>query len=568
MGQKSGNKKNKKGQLPKNIPVETINKTNINKWAWVALAIVVVTTFAIYFKAIRFDILLSWDDNIYIRNNSHIKDLHWANIKLFFSNFYVDNYQPLSMLFYAFDYKIGAGNASILHLSNILLHLANTCLVYVLVRKLTAGSTVVALITAGFFGIHPMHVESVAWVAERKDVLYSFFFLLSLIVYSNYLKTLKPKLLIISGFLFLLSCLSKSAAVVLPLVMLLFDYYTNRKLSWKMMIEKVPFFAISLVFGIVATYSQKHSIQILAPNMSFVEHVSVVSYSFISYLFKAIVPLNLSAIYTYPTELGSMLPIKYYISVLLVGFVLILVWFSRKWGKDVIFGFLFFIITIILVLQFVPVGVASMADRYTYIPYIGLFFMIGKLYERWSLNENVAANYKKYSFIVLVLGFVALSTIAYNRVKIWENDELLFSDVINKYPNCAFPYNGRGTYYLNHYANGLYAHDKPQRELYLRKASSDFEYSLTFKLTPDVKVDIYYNLGVAKGNLGDYVSAIQNFDEAIKIDSNYASAYMNRGGAKYMLKDLKAAYADCKKAIEINPQDPVVLQNMDIMKAF
>ena len=191
-----------------------------NKWLWFALAIVFLSTFAIYFQALNFDLLFSWDDNVYISNNVALKDLHWANIKQFFTEFYAGNYQPITMLMYAIEYKVVANSPMLYHFNNILLHILNTGLVFILIRKISPKNDIAALVTAAFFAIHPMHVESVAWVAERKDVLYSFFFLISLIFYTNYLQSKKTHLLFFSGAFFVLSCFSKSAAVVLPLVML------------------------------------------------------------------------------------------------------------------------------------------------------------------------------------------------------------------------------------------------------------------------------------------------------------------------------------------------------------
>ena len=223
-----------------------------NKWAWIALTIVVIATFIIYFRALRYDLLFYWDDNLYISDNGHLKELHWANIKLFFTSFYAWNYQPLTMLTYAVEYNAGGGKSWLFHFDNILVHVLNTCLVFVLIRKISPGNNLAALVTAAFFAVHPMHVESVAWVAERKDVLWSFFFLLSLIMYAGYLKSRRFRHLVFTAVFFLLSCLCKPAAVILPLLMFLFDYYEGRKFSRMMVLEKIPFFIISLIFGFIA----------------------------------------------------------------------------------------------------------------------------------------------------------------------------------------------------------------------------------------------------------------------------------------------------------------------------
>jgi len=554
---KGSNKKKQKAKPLQRKSNQRVDKNIINRWVWGSLAVVFITTLIIYFRAITFDLLYSWDDKYYITTNDHIRNLQWANIKLFFTNFYIGNYQPLTMLFYAFDYKIGSAQASIFHFNNILLHLLNTYLVFVLIRRISPKNAVVALITAAFFAVHPMHVESVAWVAERKDVLYSFFFLLSLIMYTNYLKSSKKKFLIYTAVFFMLSCLSKSAAVVLPLVMLLFDYYANRNYNWKTIAEKIPFFMISLIIGIVAIYSQKTTgaIQDQAPNMTKIEQISIVSYSFVSYLFKAIIPIHLSAIYNYPIELGSTLPLKYYLSILLVALLLFFVWYSRKWGKEIVFGFLFFLITIILVLQFIPIGAATMADRYTYMPYIGIFFIAGKLFERFSNKVNSKKNYSKYILIVFALGFITFSTITYGRVKVWKDEGSLFSDAIEKDSNSAIAYLIRGNYYYSYFANEKYVNDNKNRELYINSAINDYGNSIKYEINVKSRWRAYYNMGVAKSTLGNYVGAIKDLNKALeyevdlenKVNINYSLAV-----AKSSLGDFVGAIHDYDKTIAID----------------
>ena len=560
MNTKSRNTKTKKNQPQQNKPTVPVSQNKQNKWIWFALAVIFLTTFAIYFKAIKFDLLNLWDDNIYVTNNADIKNLFWTNIKLFFTNFYAGNYQPITILMYAIEYKLVGNSSSLYHLNNIILHILNTFLVFVLIRKISPKNVTVALITAAFFAVHPMHVESVAWVAERKDVLYSFFFLLSLIIYTRYLKSQNLMILILAGILFVLSCLSKSAAVILPLVMLLIDYYSNRKYSWKMFVEKIPFFAISLIFGIIAMHSQKAAIQDVLSKISVIDHVSLVLYSFLCYILKAFIPINLSAVYPYPIEIGGTLPMIYYMSILFVGLLLFFVWYSRRWGKDVVFGFVFFIITILLVLQFVPVGGAIMADRYTYIPYIGIFFIVGKLFENLSVRINT-----KYMLIALAFGFIIFSSISYDRVKMWENDDTLFSDVINKYPYCTIAHFNRGCYNLNYNAQIVFANNNEKREMNINNAIKDFDETLKLD---EKYVGANYNRGCAKYMLKDYTGAIKDYDKAIALNPKDASSYFNRGNTKKEVNDYFGAIKDFDKTIELTPSFVNAYNNRSILKCM
>jgi len=570
----------------KKKPSQPAEKNPVEPWIWIALVAILITTLLIYIKGTGFN-FVAWDDGDYIPNNPDVQKLQWANIKLFFSHFYVGNYQPLTMLFYALEYQLGAGKATIFHVNNLLLHMANTLLVFILIRKISPKAAVVALITAAFFAVHPMHVESVAWISERKDVLYSFFLLLSLILYADYLKSQKIKDLLLSALFFILSCLSKSAAVILPLLLLLFDYYLNRKFTWKTVVEKIPFFALSLLFGIIALTSQKGVVRDDTLILPFYERLSIVSYSFISYLVKALVPLHLSAIYPYPVRVGETLPPLYHFALLGVVLILVLVFWSRKWGKEGIFGFLFFTISIILVLQFFPVGDATMADRYTYIPYIGLFFILAKLFEYLSSPSRQDLSKYKYAFaLLLISGFLVFSFSAFQRVKVWENDELLFTDVIQKYPKTSLAYNIVGCVYLNDYALKKFSQDPELKNSYLDKAEAHFtkaiEHSPTFVLfnlnrgisrfhrgqmkealddfnayisvLPN-NAEAYNYRGKCLGSTGDLRRAILDFDKAIELNPSYLEAYGNRSIAKYQVRDLPGTLEDCEKVLQLNGND-------------
>ncbi len=565
MGQMDKNKKKQKKQIQQKKTVQIPANYPVSKWVWVALGLVVLTTFTVYFRAIGYELLTHWDDKSYVTDNTRIMDFHWANLKLIFSEFYAGNYHPITTFMYAIEYKLVGTSGTLYHLNNIILHLLNTFLVFVLIRKISPKNAWGALITAAFFAVHPMHVESVAWVSERKDVLYAFFFLLSLIMYSDYLCSQKSKYIILSAIFFILSCLSKPAAVVLPLVLFIMDYYSNRKYKLKLIIEKLPFLLIALIFGIIAVKAQGDAIHDTS-SVPFIQHFALVTYSFMSYIIKAIVPVNLSAIYPYPVEYGSQLPGIYYLSILLVGLLLFFVWYSRKWGKDIIFGFLFFVITIILVLQFFRVGGVTMSDRYTYIPYIGIFFIFGKLFENYT--NKVKGKYKKYSNYLLTiffLGFILLSALSYNRVKIWENDEKLFSDVIKKYPDCGTPYYLLGDHFLGQVA---VVADSANKETNLKRSVKEYQNALKCPLNKEDKVKIHFNKGNAEFYLNDFQAAFEDFDKAVKLDPQYYLAIGNRGTARYQLRDYQGALEDYNRAIELNPQYTDAINNRENVKVM
>ncbi len=563
MNPQGKNKKNqkKKPQSRQHLPI--VEKQPVPKWIWIALGVVLLTTLVIYFRTISYDLLTHWDDKSYVTDNEHIKGLKWENIKLFLTEYYAGNYQPVTILMYALEYKFAGTDGTLYHLNNLLLHLLNTILVFLFVRKISPQNAYAALITATFFAVHPMHVESVAWVSERKDVLYTFFFLIALINYSDYVKTQKSKHLILSTIFYVLSCLSKPAAVILPLVLLLMDYYAGRKLSTKILLEKTHFFLLALIFGVVAIKAQGEALHDTAA-VPFIQHFSMVTYSFMTYIAKAFVPVSLSAIYPYPSGYGGDLSPLYYLTIPAAGLLLYFVWHSRKWGKDIIFGFLFFVISIILVLQFKRVGGVTMSDRYTYVPYIGIFFILGRLFENHAdTAKGKLKKYKNLLLAVFMLGFTLFSVLTYLRVQIWENDRTLFSDVIKKYPDCGTPYYLLGDHYLDQSA--IIA-DSANKEPNLQQSVASYHNALKCPMNKADKVKVYFNKGCAEFMLKNFQAAFEDFDHAVKLDPRYALAYGNRGTARFQLGDLQGALQDYNKAIELDPQYLDAINNRENVK--
>ncbi|MDD1444221.1 hypothetical protein MEO93_28560, partial [Dolichospermum sp. ST_sed3] len=279
---------------------------------WGILSIIIITL-AIYVRSVNSD-FINWDDDKLIYQNEDIKKVDFDHIKKMFSTFYVQMYQPLSTLTYAVEFKFFGANPKVYHLNNILLHVLNSILVLLFILMLT-GNNMISWLTAVLFAIHPMHTESVAWVAERKDLMYTFFYLLSLMFYVRYLdKAYRTKYLFLSLGFFVFSLLSKSAAVTLPLVLILIDRYISRKLNISNNLNKIPFFLLSLIFGIITLYSQLG----FAPPKDLYEHQTIIdrffiaSYSLVFYFFKFFITVKLSALHPFPVKSSIFLPAIYY----------------------------------------------------------------------------------------------------------------------------------------------------------------------------------------------------------------------------------------------------------------
>src|SRR5260221_6340426 len=469
-----------------------------------------------------------WDDKNYIQNNP---ELHSINLKEIFSSYVLGNYHPLTMLSLAIEYHFWGLNEAGYHIINVLLHLLNIILVFYTIFLLS-NKTGVALIVALLFGIHPMHVESVAWASELKDLLYTFFFLASYILYLKYIKSNKNKFLFYALLLFMFSLLSKAMAVSLPLLLLLTDYFKGRKINIKILLEKLPFFILAVIFGVVAIHAQKSSHAIQDINtFTFPQRIIFASYSFITYLLKLLVPFHLSAYYPYPIRSGEHLPSQYYIYVLLFLGLIAFVIYSIRFSKKVLFGIGFFTITVFLGLQLLPVGDAIMADRYSYIPSIGIFYLAGEgvYWLRFKSLKGIVG-------ILLTAFTVFFSVQTYLRCRVWENGISLWDNVINQFQTIAAAYNNRGNVYFD------------QNKLDL--ASDDFKKSLS--LNPD-----YYpaldNMGALFGLRGQYDSSLKYLNKALTINPDYITAYRNRGLTYLQLNRNHEAIKDFEKMLEYEP---------------
>src|SRR5688572_978865 len=247
----------KRNIAKKSHPPKTVKKSFAGSNSYYILGGILLVTFLLFYNTLTNN-FVNLDDSGYIKDNPDIKSLSAKNIAAIFSSFYNANYHPFTTLSYAIEYNLFGLNAKPYHFVNLFLHLLNIFMVFRLIKKVS-GKVQVALIVALFFAIHPMHVESVAWISERKDLLYSFFFICGLSTYYEYThaKADRNKLYVYTILLFLCSLLSKSAAITFPIMLLIFDYYFQRSWKAKVLVEKIPFFLLSLIFGVVNIFSQK-----------------------------------------------------------------------------------------------------------------------------------------------------------------------------------------------------------------------------------------------------------------------------------------------------------------------
>ncbi|MGB1317850.1 MAG: hypothetical protein ACPG5W_06575, partial [Flavobacteriales bacterium] len=390
---------------------------------------------------------LGWDDKINILDNQLVKSLSWERIKLIFQTPEINGcYMPLPILSWAVNYHFGGFNSFGFHLINLMLHLSVTCLVFLFIQKLT-NKTTIAILTALLFGIHPLHVETVAWITGRRDLLYSTFFLGSLLTWLYYIRSKQNRiaLYVLMLLLFTLSLLSKGVAVVLPLFLLLTDYYNGRTDYQKMIVEKIPLFGLSLAFGIMSIHGQLQTAALnTVSEVPIYLSVFTSAYSLTLYLVQSVFPFQVGGFHPYPPNTGS-LPWYMLLSILTPISLFILLLFLRK-NKAVIYGIAIALVGFLPVIQLLPVGDGLVADRYTYIPYLGLFFLYSWLMVNAFDRVKTNATYRNLlaTTCLLYLGWLGYSANA--ATHIWESPETLWSNVIKQHPHNEKGYINRGRF--------------------------------------------------------------------------------------------------------------------------
>lgn len=464
---------------------------------------------------------IAWDDPEYVLNNI---DVHKFAIKNFFTRFYIGNYHPLTMLSYALDWKLFGAKATGYHIENVLWHFLNTVLVFYIGKKLHLKS-IQAFLLAIIFAFHPLQIESVAWVAERKNLLYSFFFLLSVLFYIEYKSTHALKYLVFVYFSFLFSLLSKPSAVVLPLVFVLIDIFIFKENFKQIYKRQIIFFSLSLAVGIVTVFAQNEA-KFINEAHAFAIHESIgyAGYAILQYIYKFLVPINLSVIYPYPLNKTLSLVIGYGVIIVLI-FACYKLYKSKQ--KIVLFSFLFFIANLLLVLQFIPFGEVLTADRYMYLPMIGLSVIVV-----WFIPTKEATLKIISVMVILILG-----TITFMRSTVWKNSVSLYSDILKNYPHSFVALNSLGAQYM---LNNNY-------DLSLRYLNAAINENTNYYKG-------YYNRGLLFAQTDRMQDALKDFNKAIAL-KNYYKAYAGRAATYYALKDFSKAIMDAETTLKLDPNN-------------
>ena len=520
---------------------------------------------------------VDWDDYAYVVDNELVRG-HGENVmKEIFSTPVSLNYHPITILSLRMNNNEcktcpeGISPKPFIT-GNIILHILNSLLVLLLIYLLTGRNIIASLLVALIFAVHPMHVESVAWIAERKDLLYSFFFLSGLITYLLFKRDRHSKYLWLTAtfVLFVLSCLSKATAVVFPVVLLLMNFWVEyseekpsgtvlkRALSSKNLLILVPFLVVSVFFGIMAYRIQNNQdfagmlsavnnptdvVNTVLP-LNMFQKIQVAAYGFIMYIIKFFVPAGLLAFYPYP-ELSEFAEGSFSIILWLSLIVVVVtgagtIW-SMKRTKLFVFGIGFYFVTIALVLQFISVGNAIMANRYSYLPYIGLALIPALLISSTGRRTRNILLSAAGIFIFLLMH------LSIQQVKTWKNTDTLWTNVIKKHPGLELARRSRGKYYSR--MSGLAGSEK-EKKILEDKAFTDFTVAVR---SGTKSPDVFEGSAIIFNSRGDFEKALIFINKAISMNPVKGGAYYNRAMILDGLNEKEAAINDYSRALELDP---------------
>jgi hypothetical protein len=523
-------------------------------------------------------------ENVYIQNGITLQAIRWA-----FTTAYSANWHPLTWMSHMLDIQLFGLKPQWHHLTNLLFHIANTLLLFFVLHRMTKAPWKSAFVAA-LFAIHPLHVESVAWVVERKDVLSTFFWMLTMGAYTHYVEHPKLKNYLAVFAFFALGLMAKPMLVTLPFVLLLLDYWplqrfeqkkpaleirseasrqgvrggereplsankrkgksakkragqgimkqqkpADHKYQWALIhplfLEKIPLFALAALSSIVTLIAQQtvgavKSIDAVPLGV----RIANAFVSYIIYIWKTIWPIGLAVYYPHPGlwplwQVGG--------AFILLGVVTLMVIRTAKRFPCLAVGWLWFAGTLLPVIGIVQVGEQAMADRYTYIPLIGLFVMaawgIPELWKKWRYCKQALVA----SPALILLCFLIVT---WTQVGYWRDSITLYDHTLNVTSHNDLILCNRGSAYAklgNH-----------------QQAIED--YNRAIEINPGYAM-AYYNRGTSCTNLGNLRQAIEDYNRAIEISPEYADAYANRGATYAMLDDLRQAIEDLDKAVKINP---------------
>jgi tetratricopeptide (TPR) repeat protein len=532
-----------------------------------------ISTFAVFYQ-VRSFAFINLDDQIYVYDNPNIQSgLTLDTVKWAFNIGYAVNWHPLTWLSHSLDWQLFGNNSGAHHLTNLFFHIVNTLLLFVVLKQMTSALWQSAFVAA-LFALHPLHVESVAWISERKDVLSAFFLFLTIWAYLRYVRQSKIRRYLLIVLFFTLGLMSKAMLVTLPFVLLLLDYWPlerfgKQKISC-LILEKVPLFVLSAASSVITFLAQRTGgavAQVAELGIKFRIYNAINSY--VKYIEKMFWPSRLAVFYPHPGENISLFFTV--ISAVILLIITIIVFAFAKKRRYLFTGWFWYLGTLIPVIGIVQVGSQALADRYTYITLTGLFIIIAwglpELLEKWRYRKIILR-----PVAYMVLAVLAVST--YFQTKLWEDDITLYQHTLNVTENNysihtfiakSFVEHGRIDEAVLHNFQALRIKPDYADALnslgvaYYKTARLDEAidcYNKAVKINPRQK-EVYSNLGMALAAKGEFDKAILLYNKALQIDPDSFNTRLNLGAALTSSGKLEQAAQEYQKILSIQPRNAV-----------
>ena len=572
---------------------------------------IVIATVALYYPVASHP-FLNYDDDIYVVNNPQVRGgLSWDTVKWAFTAFYASNWHPLTWLSHALDYQMFNLDAGRHHETNLLLHVINVVLLFWVLWRAT-GYVGRSAMVAALFALHPINVESVAWIAERKNLLSMMFFLLALGAYGWYVRQPRASRYFVVACLYALGLMAKPQIITLPFVLLLWDYWPLQrvfhveqsierssgprrqpssettpaslmpphKFSWLVM-EKLPLLALSLASAVITIRAQYESGSMSGPHWQpFHLRIENAVIAYARYLGKAIWPSHLTLIYPHP---GTSIRIWQVVAALLLLLAItVLMVAARHRRRYLLVGWLWFLGTTVPMIGIVQVGVQAMADRYAYLPFVGLFIMVCWAAADWAEHRHVALAWQAGISIAILL---ALGVTARRQLDYWSDNTTLWSRIIALQAQQVNPDNWVAENNLGHALlklgeveqamphfraavainpsdpdSNLNIGAYEQQHKDLAGAIAQYKKVLamtqnTARLNAQSRAQAFSNMGFAYRELKDYAQARASFEQAVSINPNDARSWLGIGLMAHKSGDLNTAIQAYTKTLQIAPFD-------------
>lgn len=507
-------------------------------------------TVAVYWQVIDFD-FVNFDDGVYVVDNPYVHaGLTRETVRWALTATYQCTWQPLTWMSYMLDATVAGVDPMMFHATNVALHLANTFLVFWVLRAFL-GFKWRAAFVAMLFAVHPMHVESVAWVAERKDVLSTLFWLLAMAAYLRYTRDREPRKHLTVVVLFALGLMAKPMVVTLPLVLLLLDYWPLGRFAREiekrgslyragreLVAEKMPLFVLSAASALVTSYTMylapraSGAIPVAELSLPFGVRLANALVSYAAYIVRAFWPAKLAVFYPHP---GYSLPSWQVVgaTVLLAG-VTAFVFRQARARPYLLVGWLWYIVTLLPAIGIMQPGMHGMADRFTYIPFIGVFIMIA-----WGVPDLLAGLRRGRTLVLAsssAAAMLALVTVSYIQVGYWRDTVTLFERALQVTPPNS----------VSHHALGCALHARGDLEGALK------HYVAALRFDPR-NPKILNDAGTALYEMGDIDGAMPYYVRALSIKPNFPMALNNMGSVLMSKGELDAAIARFKAALRLDP---------------